>query len=172
MADNAAITEGLGKSIATDEIGGINFQRVKLIHGADGTNDGDVSLVNGLPVKPMTSPGATPFPVVAGMKLTEQYTRAVISCAASGDNVILAGTGSQFVRVFGIIFVVDTPVAVKIGDDTPAYFTGAMKFGSGSGLFLPAYGEPYFIGAVGKGLVINLSAAVQCSGILWYQKGV
>jgi len=50
MADNVAITEGTGTSIAADEISGAKYQRVKLIHGADGSNDGDVSSINGLPV--------------------------------------------------------------------------------------------------------------------------
>ena len=52
MADNVELnaTSG-GPAIAADEIGPAKFQRVKLIHGVDGTNDGDVATVNGLPVK-------------------------------------------------------------------------------------------------------------------------
>ena len=50
MADNITITQGSGTDIAADEIGGIKFQRVKLIHGADGVNDGDISSANPLPV--------------------------------------------------------------------------------------------------------------------------
>lgn len=37
MADNVAITEGAGTTIAADEVGGVKFQRVKLAIGADGT---------------------------------------------------------------------------------------------------------------------------------------
>lgn len=37
MADNVAITAGSGTSVATDEIGGVHHQRVKLGLGADGT---------------------------------------------------------------------------------------------------------------------------------------
>ena len=37
MADNVAITAGSGTSIATDDIGGVQHQRVKLSLGADGT---------------------------------------------------------------------------------------------------------------------------------------
>ena len=52
MADNVELnaTSG-GPSVAADEIGPAKFQRIKLIHGVDGTNDGDVATVNGLPVK-------------------------------------------------------------------------------------------------------------------------
>lgn len=51
MADNVSITEGSGTTIAADEISGAKYQRIKLVHGADGTNDGDVSSVNGLPTQ-------------------------------------------------------------------------------------------------------------------------
>lgn len=37
MADNVAITAGSGTSVATDDIGGVHHQRVKLGLGADGT---------------------------------------------------------------------------------------------------------------------------------------
>jgi hypothetical protein len=37
MADNVAITAGTGTTVATDDIGGTHYQRVKLSLGADGT---------------------------------------------------------------------------------------------------------------------------------------
>lgn len=50
MADNVNVTEGSGKTIAGDEIAGAIHQRVKITVGADGTNDGDVSSANPMPV--------------------------------------------------------------------------------------------------------------------------
>ena len=50
MADNVGYTPGSGASIAADDIGGTLFQRVKLIVGNDGVNDGDISATNPLPV--------------------------------------------------------------------------------------------------------------------------
>jgi hypothetical protein len=50
MADNVAITPGAGASIATDDIGGQHHQRVKVVIGADGVSNGDVSASNPLPV--------------------------------------------------------------------------------------------------------------------------
>ena len=56
MADDVSITEGSGdKVIAGDDISSVIYQRVKLIHGADGVNDGDVSSANGLPVELLAS---------------------------------------------------------------------------------------------------------------------
>jgi hypothetical protein len=57
MADDTILNAGTGGDvIATDDIGGVKFQRVKLIHGADGTNAGDISAQNPLPV---TTPDST-----------------------------------------------------------------------------------------------------------------
>jgi hypothetical protein len=49
MADNIPTTANA--SIATDDIGNIHFQRMKLVIGADGVNDGDVASGNPLPVE-------------------------------------------------------------------------------------------------------------------------
>lgn len=51
MADNTILNLGSGgDTIGSDDIAGIKFQRVKLIHGADGTNAGDVATANPLPI--------------------------------------------------------------------------------------------------------------------------
>ncbi|QDP53221.1 MAG: hypothetical protein GOVbin7744_24 [Prokaryotic dsDNA virus sp.] len=49
MADNTTITAGTGTTIATDEIGGAHYQRVKVTYGADGSTT-DVSDSNPLPI--------------------------------------------------------------------------------------------------------------------------
>jgi hypothetical protein len=51
VADNVGITPGSGATAAADDIGGVLFQRVKVVHGADGTNDGDVAASNPLPTQ-------------------------------------------------------------------------------------------------------------------------
>ena len=51
MADNTTLNTMTGGDVyGSDDIGGVKYQRVKLIHGVDGTNDGDVSKSNPLPV--------------------------------------------------------------------------------------------------------------------------
>lgn len=50
MADNVTLNAGTGGStLASDDIGGIQHQRVKLVLGADGTSNGDVALANPIP---------------------------------------------------------------------------------------------------------------------------
>jgi len=50
MADGVAVTPGVGATIATDDIGGQQYQRVKMVLGADGVNGGDVASGNPMPV--------------------------------------------------------------------------------------------------------------------------
>lgn len=54
MADNTQIIDPSvspgGDIIATDDIGGVKYQRIKIVHGADGVNSGDVASGNPLPV--------------------------------------------------------------------------------------------------------------------------
>ena len=49
MTDNLAYTPGLGASVATDYVGGVHVQRIKIQHGADGFAS-DVSRDDPLPV--------------------------------------------------------------------------------------------------------------------------
>jgi len=57
MADNTVLSTnvGTGDTIATDDIGGIKYQRVKIVEGANGFDDGDVSSANPLPVEVKTA---------------------------------------------------------------------------------------------------------------------
>ncbi len=56
MADNTVLNAGTGGDVyGSDDIGGVKFQRIKLIHGADGANAGDVATTNPLPVNPYTA---------------------------------------------------------------------------------------------------------------------
>jgi hypothetical protein len=51
MADNVTLDAGSGgDTVAADDIGGVKFPRSKIVIGDDGTNDGDVSSSNPMPV--------------------------------------------------------------------------------------------------------------------------
>jgi hypothetical protein len=50
MADNVGYTEGSGKIIATDDVAGVQHQRVKITLGGDGVDNGNISASNPLPI--------------------------------------------------------------------------------------------------------------------------
>lgn len=51
MTDDLGYTPGSGASVATDNVGGRHYQRMKVVTGADGVVTGDVSPANPLPVE-------------------------------------------------------------------------------------------------------------------------
>jgi hypothetical protein len=57
VADNTTLNSGSGGDvIASDDIGGVKYPRSKIVIGADGTNDGDVSAANPLPITASSLP--------------------------------------------------------------------------------------------------------------------
>jgi hypothetical protein len=52
VADDIVLNPGVGgATVGADLITGVSYQRLKLIHGIDGVNDGDVAKTNPLPVR-------------------------------------------------------------------------------------------------------------------------
>jgi hypothetical protein len=87
MADNLQVTQGTGTTVAADDIGGILHQRIKLVLGADGVNDGDVSSTNPIP----TSVAALPLPSGAATEATLALAKAVLDLIkAKTDNLDVA----------------------------------------------------------------------------------
>lgn len=101
MADNVAITAGTGTTMATDDVGGVQYPRVKLAQGADGAAT-DVS--SAAPLQVTLANGSVPSHAV-----TNAGTFAVQNTAA-----LVAGTNN----------IGDVDV-LTIGGQTPAFGAGA-----------------------------------------------
>lgn len=56
MVDNVPITAGSGTNIASDDVGGVQYQRVKIAFGADGSA-ADVQATSRFPVAPAMGSG-------------------------------------------------------------------------------------------------------------------
>jgi hypothetical protein len=78
MADNVAITAGSGTTIATDDVGGAQYQRVKVVWGADGSVN-DTSAAAPLPVVP----NGTEYETVAA----SQTAQTLGATGATGDYI-------------------------------------------------------------------------------------
>lgn len=86
MADNVAITAGVGTTIAADDIGGVLHQRVKISQGADGAAT-DVSSAAPLEVT-LANTGANATPVVVDLGANNDVTVAGVSTAANQTTII------------------------------------------------------------------------------------
>ena len=86
MADNVGYTPGSGAIVAADDIGGVLHQRVKLALGADGTNDGDLSASNPMPVTGSVAvTTAVPLEVTATTPLDVDVTNVVEATIPNGE---------------------------------------------------------------------------------------
>lgn len=103
MADNTPITPGTGTSIATDDIGGVQYQRMKLTLGNDGVSDGDVSSTNPMPVSGAFYPATQPvsgtvavsnFPSSQAVTGTFWQATQPVSGTVTVGNASLAVTGT------------------------------------------------------------------------------
>lgn len=90
MADNTTLNTGSGGDvIASDDISSVKYQRIKLVHGVDGTNDGDVARTNPLPV---AFPSATRADTYTGTGNGTAVTVTTIPCRVFSLQV--KGTGA------------------------------------------------------------------------------
>jgi hypothetical protein len=86
MADNVAITPGSGATVATDDVGGVQYQRVKLDLGGDGLSSpllrGQQTKANSLPVTLASDQGAL---AVDGSAVTQPVSGTVTASNVSGS---------------------------------------------------------------------------------------
>lgn len=101
MADNTTLNPGTGGDVyGSDDIGGVKYQRVKLITGADGVNDGDTSKTNPLPIINNGS-GYTYINYYAiGVGAAATGTEALITLTRASGTAA-ATTGTSFVITSG-----------------------------------------------------------------------
>ena len=119
MADNTAFNTGSGgDTLASDDIGGVKYERGKLIHGADGTNDGDIAKANPLPAL-ITNTGRTELRFSnSSITITGFNTEQLVTLTKSSDTSATT-TGTSFVVTSGKRFRI-TGVHVSVMAGTTA----------------------------------------------------
>jgi hypothetical protein len=116
MADTFQASAGTGDGVvfASDDISSVHYPRVKLVHGADGTNDGDISTANPLPVRvlPVAAGGCDIF---RSLDLDESEEE-VKGSAGTVYGIIFANlaTSTRFLKFYNA-----TAANVTVGTTTP-----------------------------------------------------
>src|SRR5688572_23462046 len=113
MADNIAITAGAGTTVATDDIGGTHYQRIKTGWGADGAY-GDTAVANPLPSNPQpaTTGGLSVFRSL-DLDESEEEVKGTAGCLYKLRLTNLAAT-TRYVKLYN-----DTAANVSVGTTTP-----------------------------------------------------
>jgi hypothetical protein len=127
VADNTTLNAAAGGDvIATDDIGGVKFQRVKLIHGADGVNAGDVAATNPLPILVTTTADAAVKP---GDAANNAIRVNVVAGGAGGtslaDEAAFTEGSTSFTPVGGVLN--DTIVSDPSEDQAAAFRITAKR---------------------------------------------
>jgi len=114
MADNFAATQGSGTNFGSDEISSVQYPRIKLIHGADGTNDGDVASANPLPTRlaPLATGGCDLFRSI-DLDESEEEVKATAG-TVYGVWFSNTATASRFLKFYNA-----TAANVTVGTTTP-----------------------------------------------------
>lgn len=141
MADNVAITAGSGTTIASDDVGGVQFQRVKPSVGVDGSAT-DVSDVAPIPAKLMgvaTGSGLTPY----ALKSANTTNLTSVKASAGAISKIyahLTGATTRFLKLYDKASApdpaTDTPVAVfPLAQNVPLNFDlGGLQWNFTNGI--------------------------------------
>lgn len=91
-----------------------------------------------------------------------------INVAGNGQNQIIAAVAGQTVRCYGFWFFTGAAVNVKWRSNTTDFHPAVSLLGNGAFWMLPPIGIPWFTTTIAEGLFLNLSAAIQVSGIVYY----
>jgi hypothetical protein len=100
LADNIAVTPGTGATVATDDVGGIQYQRIKVAYGADGSAT-DVNTGSGFPVSVQN----------ASLAVTGTFWQATQPVSLASAVAVTDNSGSLTVDAPAA-----TPVAVRFSD--------------------------------------------------------
>ena len=162
MADNIAVTEGSGKTVKTEDIGGAQYQVIKVALGPDGSASdldvGQTNMASSIPVVIASDQSAISTTTEAP---AQAVTRAAGTKAGAGDNELVAtpGAGQRIVVAFWTAqneSAVATTVIMKSGATNVFRFL-AQNQGD-------VYGVDFFPGrewnlAENEALNMNLSGA-------------
>lgn len=142
MADNVAITQGSGTSIAADDVSSVYYQRVKLDIGADGAS---VPWLGGVEAKTLvkktvdftaSQTAQTVWDPTGGTKFA--VVQAIVSFSAAGALTVFDETDDTTNRVFklngaangGMAVSFKLPVLSATADNILKYTTGTGAAGS------------------------------------------
>ena len=139
MADNVSITAGSGTTIGADDIGSVQYQRIKLIHGPDGTNDGDVAKANPLPA---TQAGDN---LAVGQVSVGTTATSIASSRTARRNITVVNHGTTDVILGGSGVTTSTGLLLPgiKGASATLTTTGALYGIVGSGTQTVSYAETY-----------------------------
>jgi hypothetical protein len=174
MADNVAITAGAGTTIASDDIGGVQYQRVKITHGLDGTAD-DANATTPLPV---TAPAATraTHSIAVGLQtdvlmsnltaLTPKFFSETVVASDTDEELIAAVTSKQL-RILALAVQCGATATDVTFESSTTTRKHKVPAGANGGQILPFNPVGWFQTTAGESLTVTTGtgSSVEISGV-------
>ena len=92
---------------------------------------------------------------------------AVVSITAT-SNAVIAGSANQYIKVYTLFLVENTPaVTIQFQDGTTA-LSGALPLSANGAITLDLDGTPWFTCSAGNAFTIAQSGTTQISGTIYY----
>lgn len=146
MSDNINVTPGTGKTVATDDISGVQYQRIKVTLGDDGINEGDISSTNPMPVT-ISSPAPLPSGAATASNQTD----------GSQKSQVVDGSGNVWGPRTGVSSVNYMPVInLEAGSDGSAIPLRALFIAGSDGTNL----RNLSVDTAGKLNINNISGSI------------
>lgn len=164
MADNVAITAGAGTSIATEDVGGVHHQKVKIEFGGDAA----ATMVSSGDPLPVTAPAAarTTHSIAAAIQtdalmngltaLTPKFFTETVAASDTDEELVAAVTGpNKIIRVIALVVQCGgtaTTCTFESGTTTRIHKVPA---GANGGQVLPFNPAGWFQTASGSSLTVT-----------------
>lgn len=171
MADNVAITAGAGTTLASDDIGGVQYPRAKLSLGADGTavDAGAGAGAVGTDTQRVTL--GSDDPAVAGIGGTADAAATAGSTGSMSAKLrlmtsqlnTLAGTNSQLPTALG---ATTAAASLSVTQATDNAYSASASFTSGT----TAYAAQDAVGASGASAVLTFASIGPSGGRIFITK--
>lgn len=127
MTDNIILSTnvGIGETVASDDIDGVQHTRAKLIFGNDGVNEGDVSTTNPLPIDIKNQPVK-----VISENLIWKAGSGKVSVGDTSTLVMAANAARQ-----GATFINDSPNVIYLRIGSPAVLNEGKRLNANGGSY-------------------------------------
>jgi hypothetical protein len=162
IADNIAITPGSGASVATEDVAGIQHQKVKMEFGGDGV----ATLVSSVDPLPVSAPAAARTThsiavvqqtdaLMNGLtEMTPKYTSATVA-ASQTDASLIAAVGGKILRVVALSVQCGATATTSTFESGTTTRIHKVPAGANGGQILPFNPLGWF--STGSGLALTVT---------------
>ena len=153
--DNTTLNAGAGGDvIATDDIGGVKYQRVKVTFGADGAAQ-DVDVAHGLPVNLVAAlpAGSNSIGTVVSGGSGKTLKSKDFSLTATGT--VIAAVATKRLKVYAIKLVPSAACTVAFRDGGATALEGAQSLAANGG-YVESVPPPAWLLATSAGNALDL----------------